>query len=124
MAVLQGATPAAPHQDKPSEPVSGTQQAEIAAQRNAEGKELMFKNDFPAASMRFRDAVARAPEAKYFFILCISVFSEGKYSEALSACQGALDHQPDAAPRGKIEKTMVMVMVKNEAKKQGVNLNN
>jgi hypothetical protein len=119
MGALQGATPAAAHHDQPPEPVAADgSQAAIAAKLNDEGKDLMFKSDFAAASTKFRDAVARVPDPKYFFNLCVSLFSEGKYSEALASCQGALVNQPDAALRGKIEKTIVLV--KNEAKKQGV----
>ncbi len=123
MGALKGVTPAAGHHDKPAESASAAgSQAEIAAKLSDEGKALMFKSEFSAAGEKFREAVARSPEPKYFFNLCVAVFSEGRYGEALTACQAALNNQPDPALRGKIEKTIVRV--KNEANKQGVVLPN
>src|SRR5215831_7860251 len=61
-------------------------QAEIAAQLNEEGKALMFEKKYAEASEKFANAVARVPEAKYFFNLCMSRYQEGKFGEALTAC--------------------------------------
>ena len=66
-------------------------QAEIAARENEEGKSLMFDGKYPDASAKFQNAVARVPEAKYFFNLCTSRFQEGRFGEALTACNSADD---------------------------------
>ncbi len=96
------------------------QQAELALKLNDEGKELMFAGKFGEASAKFRDAVARVPEPKYFFNLCTSLFQEGKFDEAMTAC-GAVDkNSPTADQRGKTEK--LITKIKEEAKTQHVEL--
>lgn len=79
-------------------------QAEIAARDNEEGKELMFAGNYKDASVKFHDAVARVPEAKYFFNLCTSLFQEGKFGEAMVACKSAEKNSPDDGLKGKIGK--------------------
>ena len=73
--------------------ISGTafaqSQADIAAKLNEEGKAFMYADKYPEASAKFRDAVARVPEAKYFYNLCASLYKEGKFGEALTACNQA-----------------------------------
>jgi tetratricopeptide (TPR) repeat protein len=61
-------------------------QAAIASSLNDEGVQLMYDQNPAGASSKFREAVARMPEAKYFFNLCASLFQEGKFAEALTAC--------------------------------------
>src|ERR1700685_707526 len=95
-------------------------QAEIANRENEEGKELMFSGKYPDASAKFRDAVARVPEAKYFFNLCTSLYQEGKYGESLTACNSAEQNKPDDALKAKIEK--MAGRIKDEAQKQGLDL--
>jgi hypothetical protein len=99
-------------------PVGG--QAAIAAKLNDEGKALMVKKQFTEASAKFRDAVARTPEAKYFLNLCISLYSEGKFGEALTACQAGTVNNPDAALMKKLAKAADDV--KREAKRQNIDL--
>ena len=70
-------------------PHAAGSQAEIAARDNDEGKDLMAKGRFAEASAKFRDAAARAPETLYFFNLCASLYQEGKFGEALTACNAA-----------------------------------
>ncbi len=76
-------------------------QADIANRENDEGKELMYASKYPDASAKFRDAVARVPEPKYFLNLCASLYQEGKFGEALTVVQlrrqGA-DERPDDKP--------------------------
>ena len=97
-------------------PVGG--QAAIAAKLDDDGKALVLKKRFTEASAKFRDAVARVPEPKYFLDLCISLYSEGKFSEALTACNAGTVNNPDAALMKKLNKATEDV--KREAKRQRV----
>ena len=65
-------------------------QAEIAERENGEGKQLMFENKYSEASAKFMSAHSRVPEPKYFFNHCTSLFWEGKFGEALTACNAAM----------------------------------
>ncbi len=102
--------------------VSGTayaeSQAEIAAKLNEEGKEAMFANNFANASAKFRQAVARVPEAKYFVNLCNSLYHEGKFSEALTACAAVSNNSPTPDQRGKADK--LVGRINEEATAQGL----
>jgi len=93
-------------------------QAEIAAKLNEEGKTLMFANKFPEASAKFRAAVARVPEPGYFINLCTSLFQEGKFGEALTACNAVANNNPNAEQRSKADK--LSGRIKDEAKAQGI----
>jgi hypothetical protein len=95
-------------------------QAEIAAQLNDEGKNLMFEKKYAEASAKFADAVARVPEAKYFFNLCMSRYQEGKFGEALTACNSVEKNGADDALKGKAAK--LTDKIKEEAQKQGIAL--
>ncbi len=79
-------------------------QAEIAAKENEEGKQLMFQQKYAESSAKFQDAVARVPEAKYFFNLCMSLYQEGKFGEALTACNSVEKNGADDALKGKTSK--------------------
>src|ERR1700690_3825140 len=95
-------------------------QAEIAARENDEGKELMFGGKYPDASAKFRDAVARVPEAKYFFNLCTSLYQEGKFGEALTACNSVVQNNADDELKAKNGK--LVDKIRDEAKAQGVDV--
>ncbi len=95
-------------------------QAEIAARENDEGRDLMYASKYDEASAKFRDAVARVPEAKYFFNLCTSLFQEGKFGESLTACNSAEKNSSDDGLKQKVEK--MSGKIKEEAKKQGLDL--
>lgn len=95
-------------------------QAEIAAKLNEEGKELMFGNHFPEASAKFAEAVARVPDAKYFFNLCTSRFQEGKFGLALTACNAVYNNSPTAAQKDKTDR--LVGKINDEAKAQGIAL--
>src|SRR5262245_36077375 len=69
-------------------------QAEIAAKLNEEGKTLMFANKYGEASTKFKAAVARVPEPGYFVNLCTCLFQEGKFGEALTACNAVANNNP------------------------------
>lgn len=95
-------------------------QAEIAAKENQEGKDLMFAKNYAAASAKFQDAVARVPEAKYFFNLCMSLYQEGKFGQALTACHSAEKNNADDHLKAKAAK--LEQQIQDEAKKQGIAL--
>ena len=94
-------------------------QAEIAARENEEGKTLMFGGKYDEASAKFQDAAARVPEPKYFFNLCTSRFQEGKFGEALTACNNA-DKNGDDKLKAKTAK--MTEKIREEAQKQGIDL--
>jgi hypothetical protein len=94
-------------------------QAEIAADENEEGKQLMFENKYAEASAKFQDAHSRVPEPKYFFNHCTSLFWEGKFGEALTACNAA-DKNADDKLKTKI--ATLEDKIRTEAKKQNIDL--
>jgi hypothetical protein len=94
-------------------------QAEIAARLNEEGKQLMFDGKYKEASAKFQDAHGRVPEPKYFFNHCTSLFQEGKFGEALTACNAA-DKNADDKLKGKIAK--LVEKIREVAKEQNVDL--
>ena len=93
-------------------------QAEIAAKLNDDGSKLFMNGSFANASMKFRQAVSRVPEPRYFFNLCLALFQEGKFAEALTACNAGTRENPPAPLRQKLDKATDMI--KREAKAQGV----
>lgn len=95
-------------------------QADLAAKLNEEGKELLFNGHAAEASAKFRDAVARVPEAKYFVNLCTSLAEEGKYDEALTACNAVEKNNPTQKQRDNADK--LIGAIKDEAKKQNLEL--
>jgi len=98
----------------PADTAHAQSQAEIAAKLNEEGKELMFGNKFAEAAKKFQEAVARVPEAKYFVNLCLARFQEGKFDEALTACNAVELNNPTEAVKEKADKLIGKI---NEAAK-------
>ena len=94
-------------------------QAEIAARLNEEGKQLLFAEKYAEASAKFQDAHSRVPEPKYFYNHCMSLTAEGKFGEALTACNAA-DKNADPSLKDKIAK--LETRIHEEAKKQGIDL--
>ncbi len=94
-------------------------QAEIAARLNEEGKQLLFAEKYAEASAKFQDAHSRVPEPKYFYNHCMSLTAEGKFGEALTACNAA-DKNADPGLKDKIAK--LDQRIHEEAKKQGIDL--
>lgn len=94
-------------------------QAEIADRLNEEGKQLLFASKYAEASAKFQDAHSRVPEPKYFYNHCLSLTAEGKFGEALTACNAA-DKNADADLKDKIAK--LQGRIRDEAQKQGVSL--
>jgi tetratricopeptide (TPR) repeat protein len=100
-------------------PASGGQAA-IAAKLSDEGVQLMYAKKYSEASAKFREAVARVPEPKYFFNLCTSLFQEGKFSEALTSCSAVEKNNPTPALQAKTNKMIERIQA--EAKKQGISV--
>lgn len=117
--------PAAPSVDEMAEPPvtasRGGTQAEIAARSADEGQALFAQGKYAEASSRYQDAVARVPEARYFYGLAQSKFREGKLSEALTACNAAEKVGANAALAVKIRELRTTITA--EAKKQDIKLN-
>jgi len=99
-------------------PAFAQSQADIASRLNEEGKEQMYGNNYSQASVKFREAVARVPEPKYFFNLCTSLFQEGKFGEALTACNAVEKNNPSADLQAKA--TKLVGKIKAEATTQGI----
>src|ERR1700733_13451891 len=95
-------------------------QAELAEKENEDGKALMFQGNYKGATEKFRDAADRAPEAKYFFNLCYSVYQQGVFGEALTACNNGDKLSPDDTLKGKLSK--LEDQIKNDAATQHVDL--
>ncbi|MFN0248215.1 MAG: hypothetical protein ACKV2T_15090 [Kofleriaceae bacterium] len=104
----------------PPDPAFGAEQAAIAAKLNDEGKELMFAKKYAEATYKFREAVARVPDAKYFFNLCTSLFQEGKFTDALVACEGVEKTEP--TPELSQKARALRERILSEAKLQGIAL--
>jgi hypothetical protein len=90
-------------------------QAQIAEKENEEGKQYMFENKYAEASAKFMSAHGRVPEPKYFFNHCTSLFWEGKFNDALDACNAA-DKNADDKLKPKI--AALEDKIKAEAQKQ------
>jgi hypothetical protein len=94
-------------------------QAELAEKLNEEGKELMYANKYPEASAKFRQAVARVAEPKYFFNLCVSLTNEGALNEAFNACTSA---QGNATGELSTKTDKMITKIRDLAKSQGKEL--
>jgi tetratricopeptide (TPR) repeat protein len=99
---------------------AGGSQAEIAARRNEEGKELMYAGRYGEAARKFQDALARVPEARYFFNLCNAWLQEGKFDMALSACNAVAINNP--TPEQQAKATRLIRLIRDEARKQNIEL--
>lgn len=91
-------------------------QAELAAQANEEGKQLMYADKYAEAAKKFQEAVARVPEAKYFVNLCTARLQEGKLDEALTACNAVDLNNP--SPDQKDRAGKLIERIHQEADKQ------
>jgi tetratricopeptide (TPR) repeat protein len=96
-------------------------QAEIAAKEDDDGKVLIANGNYKDATEKFRSAADRAPEAKYYFHLCASVYQQGIFGQALTACNNADKLNPDDALKAKIAK--LEDKIKSDATAQHIDLN-
>jgi tetratricopeptide (TPR) repeat protein len=101
-------------------PPTDAKQAQLADTLNQEGVTAMNIKQYAVASTKFRDAVARDPDPKYFYNLCTSLYFEGKFGEALTACNVALRYDVPADLKAKTEKQIALI--KDEAKRQNIDL--
>jgi hypothetical protein len=95
-------------------------QSQLAEQSNDEGKQLMLESKYPEAAAKFRQAIARDSEAKYFMNLCTAQLSDGKLDEALATCHSAEANRPSDVQRDKIAK--LIEKIKSDAKAANVEL--
>ena len=95
-------------------------QAEIAAAENEEGKNLMFAGNYKGASDKFRSAADRANEPRYFFNLCTSLYQQGIFGAALTACNAGATLSPDPKLQEKIQKTQEKI--RSDAAAQHIDL--
>ncbi len=86
---------------KPAHPETS---ADVAARENTEGRDLMYAGKYADASAKFRDAAARVPGPLYLYNLCASLFQEGRFGDALAACDSAGKANADDALKAKIDK--------------------
>jgi len=109
------------HAQAPAEPSAEPQtQAQIAEQLNTEGRELMYDNKAAEAAEKFRQAIARDAEAKYFLNLCTAQLTAGKLGEALTACNNVEQNRPSAEQTEKAKK--LIARINDEAKAQNLPL--
>lgn len=92
--------------------------ADIAAKYNEEGKQLMYEDKYAEAAKAFAQAVAHAPEAKYFVNLCAARLQEGKLDDALTACHAVELNNP--TPEQKTRSDKLIERINDEAKKQNL----
>ena len=104
---------------KPAAPEGS--QRQIAWQLNQDGIALLKASKPGDATAKFRDAVARVPEAPYFLNLCISYYWEGKFGDAITACSAVDKNDPSESVRAKTDK--MFKRIKDEAARQGIQLN-
>lgn len=102
------------------QPAPNGTQADLAAKLDVEGTRLAGSKRYAEASAKFREAVARVPEAKYFLHLCDSLFYEGKFGEALTACDAVGKNYPTPDIRQKAD--VLTQRIKSEARAQGLDL--
>ena len=93
-------------------------QAGIAWASASTGVDLAKQGKWPDASSKFRDAVARVPEAQYFFNLCVTLHQEGKFSEALTACDAVT--KTGSKPELETKADRMMARIKTDAQQQGI----
>ncbi len=62
---------------------------------NDEGKDLYSDGkDYEGAAVKFRQAIAIAPDARYYFNLCSALDKLDLYDQALQACDDVFQHKP------------------------------
>ena len=95
-------------------------QSQIAWNATRDGIALMKQSKYAEASAKFREAVARVPEAGYFFNACMALFQEGKFGEALTTCNAVENNAPTTKLQGKTDK--LRARIRYEASRQGIRL--
>jgi hypothetical protein len=104
---------------------AGTARAQTPAQRanalNEEGRTLMFASPpkYADAAAKFRQAIVLSPEGRFYYNLCIALYSTGDFGNALMSCQAVGPNGADEHLQAKVDK--LIVQVKAEMRKQGMN---
>ncbi|MBI4510698.1 MAG: tetratricopeptide repeat protein [Deltaproteobacteria bacterium] len=75
--------------------------AEEANALNEEGKKLYKDEDYTAAAEKFRQAIAKSPEARFYFNLCVAHEKQGDFDKALEACDHVYGHDPSSELKAK-----------------------
>jgi hypothetical protein len=75
---------------------------------------------FEEASAKFRDAIAYVPDPEYFLHLCASLFYQGKFDEALTACNAVANYHP--TPEQQAQTKDLIGIVKDQAAAQNIEL--
>ena len=88
--------------------------------KNWDGEQAYRSGDYAGATGRFREAVARVPEPRYFYNLCASLFQEGKFGEALTACNAVGNNNPAAAIQRMADE--LTADIHEEARAQGLQI--
>ncbi len=91
--------------------------ADFAWQSDAQGLDLMRAAKYDDARVKFRDAVARDPQPRYFFNLCTANYQTGRSTEALDACNGVARNHGNAELRARADKAIAKI--KEDAKAKG-----
>ena len=111
LVMLVACATAKPRDDLERDPDAKFAPRELGARMNYEGVELFDAGKYPEATRKFRDAVARVPESKYFFNLCMSLWREGKHDEALHACVAVAGGEPRPELQAKTDRLVERLRV-------------
>ena len=82
----------------------------------------MYINSYAAAAQKFRQAIARAREPKYFFNLCVALTNEGQFSEAIEACNAVLDPALGGATSLQAKANLMITKIREMARQQNIEL--
>ena len=104
-----------------SKPTNQKSQAEIAAHLAWEAEQLYAQGKYADATTKLRDAASRVPLARYFYNLCASLYEQGKFSEALTACN-AVDKTDEPPPTLTAKAADLMAWIKDEAGRQNLQI--
>ena len=104
---------------------AGTARAQTPAQRanalNEEGRTLMFASPpkYADAAAKFRQAIVLSPEGRFYYNLCIALYSTGDFGNALMSCQAVEPNGADEHLKAKVDK--LIEKVKSVMRQQGMN---
>ncbi len=88
---------------------------------NDEGKALLFATppNYDGASMKFRQAIVLSPEGRFYFNLCVALYQQGDFGNALMACQAVAPNGAD--DKNKKNASDLIDKIKQQMKNQGMN---
>lgn len=103
----------------PPAPAPRSTEPEVAAALNDQGKAALYAGDMASAQRLFRAAVARDPQSRYLFNLCIADFQIGEFGDAIISCRAA---RATAAPEQHDKIDKLVARIRDEAARQNVAL--